>query len=362
MSKPMASGKKLLKSPVKKHHVASKTFAEHLLKSELEITGAISFIVVLAYFLGFPLARKCLLVSYRYGADAYAKGLDDLYFVAFWVVAFTFLRAAIMKYMFHPAARLLGINPFAKRQRLAEQGFIFTYYAIFWLLGMYIMYHSPHWFNTSQYWIDYPHVLITLKMKSYYLMQMAFWFQQLYTIHVEKRRKDHFAMVSHHFITITLLVSSYYTNFTRIGNAVLCCMDLADIFLSLAKILKYVNLTTVCDITFGLFAVTWPITRHLFFSLIVWATIVEPTKYLDMKWEPEKGKYFTPVTQKIYVVLFLLLNAIMIYWFSMIVRVITAVLRGKNAEDTRSDDEDDMASEAEEEIKQKKMGMNGKQD
>lgn len=96
------------------------------------------------------------------------------------------------------------------------------------------MYNSPHWFNTSQYWIDYPHSLISKQMKAYYLMQLAFWVQQVYTIHVEKRRKDHFAMVTHHFITIILIVSSYYTNFTRIGNAVLCCMDLADIFLSVS--------------------------------------------------------------------------------------------------------------------------------
>lgn len=99
------------------------------------------------------------------------------------------------------------------------------------------MYNSPHWFNTSQYWIDYPHILISKNMKCYYLMQLAFWVQQVYTIHIEKRRKDHFAMVTHHIITILLIVSSYYTNFTRIGNAVLCCMDLADIFLAVSVLL-----------------------------------------------------------------------------------------------------------------------------
>lgn len=31
----------------------------------------------------------------------------------------------------------------------------------------------------------------------------------------------------------------------------------------------------------------------------------------------------------------------MIYWFSMIVRVVVRVIRGQNAEDTRSDDEDE---------------------
>lgn len=97
------------------------------------------------------------------------------------------------------------------------------------------MYNGPHWYNTSQYWIDYPHILISKQTKSYYLMQLAFWIQQVYTIHIEKRRKDHFAMVTHHFITILLIASSYYTNFTRIGNAVLCCMDLSDIILSVSS-------------------------------------------------------------------------------------------------------------------------------
>lgn len=70
-------------------------------------------------------------------------------------------------------------------------------------------------------------------------------------------------------------------------------------------------------------------------------SLVEPSKYLDMQWEPELGKYFTPLTQKMYLVLFLLLDVIMIYWFSMIVRVVIRVIQGKGAEDTRSDDEDD---------------------
>lgn len=74
---------------------------------------------------------------------------------------------------------------------------------------------------------------------------------------------------------------------------------------------------------------------------LTWIGIVEPHKYLDMKWEPEKGKYFTPSTQKMYLTLFLLLDCIMIYWFSMIVKVVYRVIQGKGAEDTRSDDEDE---------------------
>jgi acyl-CoA-dependent ceramide synthase len=96
------------------------------------------------------------------------------------------------------------------------------------------MYHSPHWFDTTQFWIDYPHILISRDMKNYYLMQLAFWFQQIYALHTEQRRKDHVAMLSHHIITILLVGPSYISNLTRVGNAVLCCMDLCDIFMSVS--------------------------------------------------------------------------------------------------------------------------------
>ncbi|KAI8967638.1 TLC domain-containing protein [Mycotypha africana] len=317
---------------------------ERILKHELEITALLCSFTLLGYVSGFPIARKSVYLSYRVkheNAVMYDKGPDDLYFVGFWVVAFTFLRAFVMRFIFHPLARLFDVKSYAKRQRFAEQASMFTYYTVFWTFGMNIMYHSPHWFDSSQYWIGYPHILMSKRMKLYYLMQFAFWIQQLYTIHIEKRRKDHFAMLSHHIITLVLISSSYYTNFTRIGNAVLCCMDFADILLALAKMLKYIGFSFVCDIAFGLFALAWPITRHGLFSMIIWSTTVEPEKYLDMKWEPEKGKYFTPFTQKIYILLFILLNCLMFYWFAMIVKVIIKVLQGNNAEDSRSDDEDE---------------------
>ena len=65
-------------------------------------------------------------------------------------------------------------------------------------------------------------------------MQLGFWFQQIVSLHTEKRRNDHIAMLSHHIITILLVGSSYISNLTRVGNAVLCCMDLCDIFLSVS--------------------------------------------------------------------------------------------------------------------------------
>lgn len=98
-----------------------------------------SLVVLSGYYLGDPLAKKCLSISYQVagGVDQYDKGVNDIYFVGFWVVAFTFLRASAMKFLFHPiAAKLFGIKPYAKRERFAEQAWAFSCSAVFWTLGM----------------------------------------------------------------------------------------------------------------------------------------------------------------------------------------------------------------------------------
>lgn len=107
----------------------------------VEITGVISLCVLVGYCLGDPKAIKCLSLSYQVGTDQYDRGVDDYYFVAFWVVTFTFLCAVAMRFFFHPVAKLFGIKSFSKRERLAEQGRSFAYYTVFWSLGMVSIIH-----------------------------------------------------------------------------------------------------------------------------------------------------------------------------------------------------------------------------
>jgi acyl-CoA-dependent ceramide synthase len=63
------------------------------------------------------------------------------------------------------------------------------------------------------------------------LAQIAFWIETMIALNIEKRRKDYWHMFAHHVITILLIVTSYASNFTRVGNLILCQMDLVDILL-----------------------------------------------------------------------------------------------------------------------------------
>ncbi len=72
-------------------------------------------------------------------------------------------------------------------------------------------------------------------------------------------------MTLHHAVTSSLVLSSYLFHVTRVGNVVLIIMDTADVFLTLAKCLKYLKYNLICDITFGLFALSWFLTRYTSF-------------------------------------------------------------------------------------------------
>lgn len=67
--------------------------------------------------------------------------------------------------------------------------------------------------------------------KGYYLVQVAFWAQQVLVVSIEKRRKDYAQIFTHYVITCMLISVSYIHGFTRAANVVLCLMDLVDFLL-----------------------------------------------------------------------------------------------------------------------------------
>ncbi|RYG66924.1 hypothetical protein EON64_08605 [archaeon] len=94
-----------------------------------------------------------------------------------------------------------------------------------------ILLRTPNPLSPETLFAGYPHTLLPALTKFYYLAQLGWWFHQLYVIHSEKPRKDHWQMFSHHILSITLIISSYFMNYTRIGTVVHVFMDFCDILL-----------------------------------------------------------------------------------------------------------------------------------
>jgi len=281
----------------------------------------------------------------------YHKGLDDLYFIGFWIVIWLSLREILMKLFFHPLGSSMGLGK-SKCQRFSEQGWTLVYCSIFWCMGIKILSAYPHpilSLNIRQYWQGYPQTSLEGLSKFYYLSQIAFWFQQIIVIQVEKRRKDYHQMFTHHIVTVFLVCGSYATNFTGIGTAVHTTMDFSDIFLAFAKMLNYLQVGLIGDATFLVFVVSWIYTRHYILIRIIFFIYKYIPQDIQFIWDPSRGYVASRWLFYSFLGLLTSLEIILIIWLYMIMKVLWKVVRGQPPEDTRSDSED-----TDEDVKERK--------
>lgn len=354
-----------------------KPLATELLEHQLGLCVNAMLVVLISYFLFSDLRDKTggfFMLSYPLD-DLYGIGPQDLKLVLGFVVFFTATRAASLDYIFEPLAERLGITKTKTRMRFAEQSYMIFYYTLYWCWGLRLFtQHTPAEVNgidslLISLWSGFPQLHLEASLKCYYISQLAFWSQQIAVLHLERRRKDHLQMLLHHVVTIVLLAGSYSYRQWRAGNAVLVCMDLADIILPLAKVMRYLSLQRCCDAAFAAFVATWIITRHGFFLAICWS-IHEHVNGTTMAYgtyslatgallSPEsnndvlvnifqtflnplaKTVAFNANVRRLFLGLLLLLQCITVVWFAMIVRVIFRMICGEGATDSRSDDEDE---------------------
>lgn len=146
-------------------------------------------------------------------------------------------------------------------------------------------------------------------------------------------------MLSHHIITIALVYASYALHYTRVGCLLLVLMDFCDILLSLAKMLKYLEFPVAPDVTFVTFMISWLLTRHLGYIWILKSVWFDLPRLRPDVLNPYKGDPRSPTHFYMFSALLFSLQVIMVSWFTAIINIALAVVRGKPAEDTRSDDE-----------------------
>jgi len=227
--------------------------------------------------------------------------------------------------------------------RFAEQGWTVVYYGLQMSFGIYVHVNLPtRIFDPSDLWLEYPHVPLAAPVKFYYLTQTAFYMHQILILNAEAPRKDHIQMMTHHIITVILVVTSYFTNFTRVGCVIMVLMDCCDIILGLAKMTRYLNISQLaCDLMFGCFMLFWVVTRHVLFCHVMFSLMFTAPRLIDMQWAPEKGYYFDNRVHMMFSGLLCTLQVLQCIWFWMICRVAWRVLTGSGASDDRSDEEDD---------------------
>lgn len=291
--------------------------------------------------------KKFVNLQYEYpdNPGKYDIGIDDGYVILTFIVVFCLVRSFLLEFVLKPVGR----NRFHMRsvkslQRFGEQGWSMIYYLFSWIFGFYLYYHSPYYFNIDHIYSGWPHDQLSGLFKTYYLFQIASWFHQIIVLNVEERRKDFWQMFAHHIITVALTTGSYYYYFTRIGNVILILMDIVDVLLSFAKMLKYCGYSTLCDYMFVVFLFWWVMLRHVVYNCLTYQTWLR-AKNLMADGECIAGlaqkRCWTPTVVNIFLALLGGLQVITCIWMYLILKVLVKVIKGIGAEDVRSDEEDE---------------------
>lgn len=189
-----------------------------------------------ALFLSYPLPRAP--DADPSAPTMYGKGRRDFAFVAFYTVLLSFTREFLMQRLLRPLAIRFRIPSRAKQSRFMEQLYTAIYFAVFGPLGLYVMSLTPVWyFNTRAFYEGFPHRTLLGIFKAYYLLQAAYWSQQMIVLllMLEKPRKDFKELVGHHVITLALIYLSYRFHFTYMGLAVYITHDISDFFLAVSS-------------------------------------------------------------------------------------------------------------------------------
>ncbi|KAJ7850039.1 longevity assurance proteins LAG1/LAC1 [Mycena olivaceomarginata] len=294
---------------------------------------------------------KLFLISNKIASTRYAKSWADLLFVSYYVVFFSWFRELVVTFG-RRVATYLGIRRKAKIVRFGEQTYAFVYYSLASAWGCRVMSDLPTWwYKTEYFWIDYPHWDMKPELKSYYLIQAAYWVHQVLVLvlGLERPRKDYREFIIHHCVTIWMVGWSYLMNLTLIGQAVYLSMDVPEVFFSFSKLLNYAGMDRAKIVTLALFAYVWTYFRHYLNLLILWSMwtqfdIVPP---FARRWSPADGVYLPGWIKHAMLASLGALQLLNLFWYALVLRILVRALMTAQADDDRSDDEDEGEGEGE---------------
>jgi hypothetical protein len=219
----------------------------------------------------------------------------------------------------------------------------FVFYSLFCILGIKALFYpeTVSWvINTDEHWINWPYQGTSPAVNLFYQIQLGSYLHQL--MWTEISRSDALEMILHHVITITVVLFSFLTGFTRIGASIFLAHDLADIWLEMGKCFVYISRAkdnqwakVYCDVFFVIFAITFAITRLYIYPRYLLSSLLFDSVNIMGHWP---GHYA-------YAGLLLGLQGLHIFWFCLILGMVFRLMTTGIEKDERSDDED-MEAEA----------------
>jgi ceramide synthetase len=273
--------------------------------------------------------------------------LNQIYYIVYIAILITLIRYLFEKLICKPFVDWLELTPINKK-KFPESAWKCLFYTCTWTFNFYLLNYRYNYFQQPYLiWDDWSSGMnVPFDIKLMYFVQCGFYLHSIYgTLYMDYKRKDFYAMLIHHILTMTLIFVSYATRHHKVGLLVLFCHDITDIWLELAKASHYLSSRkgnrecprweTVANGCFVMFVLTWFLFRLYWYPLKVLYTTGVVTGYRAYSRGCGLYGFFNSL-------LWILLG-LNIYWLIFILQLLFRVLTGtaNGMQDTREDEDDE---------------------
>ncbi|CAD6187242.1 unnamed protein product [Caenorhabditis auriculariae] len=209
-----------------------------------------------------------------------------------------------------------------KFRRMSECMFRCMYYALAFLYGICVISQQEYAYDLKECWRNWPLHPVPQTLAWYYMTQGGFYISLIISMTwLDAARSDHYQMLAHHFITLSLITISWSMNMVRVGSLVLLSHDAVDILIDLAKIFRYAGNEKALMYTFICVLVVWVLTRLVYYPFWVLNSVWFDAPSLiqaDYSW---LNVTELPVVPRIIMVLLSLLLVLHIFWTYILFKV-----------------------------------------
>ena len=207
--------------------------------------------------------------------------------------------------------------------------------------GLLVAAREPWARDTHLLWSGWPEAHAhPPRLRRFYAWQMGHYLYGMVDQLVwESRRKDHVAMLLHHFATFALLAVSFHFSFLRVGAVIEVLHDACDVWMEAAKLCNYARLRRASTALFLAFLFSWLALRMAYFPFVVIrSTSLEASALLEWYGPSAANRAIWAGFNA----LLLVLQALHVYWFYFIALIAVRALRASDGpEDVRSDEEEE---------------------
>ncbi|XP_033762714.1 ceramide synthase 5-like [Pecten maximus] len=236
-----------------------------------------------------------------------------------------------------------------RMKKFRECSWHFLFYSSSFFSGLYVLWDKQYLWDSKHCWIDYRHQHVPNDVFWFYTIELAFYWNLVFMVLSDHKRKDSNQMFLHHVVTISLIYFSFASNMIRIGMLVLVVHDSVDLWMAGAKMANYLKKETLTDTMFGVFFIVWLYTRlYVYPFRVVWSASIQSLHY-------------NPIWPAYWLLngLLWVLQVLHIIWTVMILRIFVNKFTGeKKIKDVRSDTEESTGGE-EIENKYEEINTNG---